>query len=65
MKLLTTQQLEKLTTKRLLAYKGALMKVPETPNWDEPDARLNKSSDEWQTAYAELKAVLSTRENID
>ena len=65
MKLLTKEQLEKLTTKRLLAYKDALMKVPETPNWDDPEERLNKTSYEWKITYAAVKGVLSEREHVE
>jgi hypothetical protein len=33
-KLLTRERMQKLNTKRLLAYKNSLMKVPEGPDWD-------------------------------
>jgi len=52
-KILTREQLEKLTTKRLLAYKNKLMDVHEGPNWDSDDVvRLNKTSPEWKELYA-------------
>lgn len=65
MKLLTKEQLEKLTTKRLLAYKAALMVVPEKPNWDEEEELLNKTSPEWKATYAMVKGILSEREHVE
>ena len=65
MKILTKEQMEKLTTKRLLAYKNAVMRVPEGPNWDDPKAQINKTSPEWQELYANLKEVLATREHVE
>ena len=62
---LTKEQLEKLTTKRLLAYKNKLMKYPETKNWDDPNGRMSKEHQVWKNAYQDLKDVLSTRENIE
>lgn len=63
---LTREQLEKLNTKRLLAYKSALMKCPEGPNWDEcDDDRMNKSRPDWQAQYALVKEILATREHIE
>jgi hypothetical protein len=64
-KVLNREELEKLTTARLLAYKDKLMKVPEEPNWDECDySRINKLSPEWRNLYHLVKSVLSGRENI-
>lgn len=66
MNLLTKQQLEKLTTPRLLAYKNKLMQVPETCNWDqEKTSRLNKESVVWQQTYATVKEILATREHAE
>ena len=62
MNLLTNEQMKKLNTKRLLAYKNALMKVPETDNWD--GEGFSKSSLEWKNTYARVKAVLATREHV-
>lgn len=46
---LTKEQMEKLTTKRLLAYKKSLMKYPEGPNWEEHNVfRMNKQHPEWK-----------------
>ncbi len=62
-KLLSKEKLEKLTTKRLLAYKNTLLKVNETSNWD--DKTLNKESLEWKEVYNNVKQILSKRENIE
>lgn len=65
MKMLSKQELEKLTTKRLLAYKNKLMQVPEGPSFDEDNVdRMNKQNVEWQHAYFLVKEVLSTREHV-
>jgi hypothetical protein len=64
-KLLTKEQMENLTTARLLAYKNSLMEVPETPNWDEPGYQLNKTSQEWKDTYYTLKDILATREHVE
>jgi hypothetical protein len=61
--LLSKEQMEKLTTKRLLAYKTKLMSYHETPDWDDPNS-ICKASNVWKETYANLKAVLATRENI-
>ncbi len=60
---LSKDQMEKLTTKRLLAYKNKLMKYHDHPDWEDPDS-ISKASDIWKETYANLKAVLATRENI-
>jgi hypothetical protein len=66
MNLLSIEQLEKLTTPRLLAYKKKLMQVPEEPNWDEcSGSRMNKIDAAWKKAYADVKSVLSKRENVE
>ena len=65
MKLLNKEQLEKLTTSRLLAYKNKLMMVPETSNWDEPTAQITKDTVVWQETYLDLKEVLKTREHVE
>ena len=63
---LTKEELQKLTTKRLLAYKNKLMKCPETPNWDEYNRPvMNKQDPKWQDLYAMVKEVLSSREHVD
>lgn len=60
---LTKDQMLKLTTKRLLAYKNKLMKYHETDNYD-PTGKITKSSPEWQEAYNNLKDILATREHV-
>ena len=62
-KLLTKEEMEKLTTERLLAYKNKLMQVVEFD--DEDSDRMTKSSPEWQSLYANVKSVLSTREHVE
>lgn len=65
MKILTRDQLEKLNTKRLLAYKDKLMKVVEGPNWDgEYNECFSKQSPEWKELYAMVKELLATREHV-
>lgn len=62
-KFLSKDQMEKLTTKRLLAYKNKLMKYHDHPDWDDLDS-ISKASDIWKEIYANLKSVLATRENL-
>lgn len=65
-KILTREQLEKLTTKRLLAYKNKLMQVHEGPNEDEGSYQgFNKTDEEWKSLYALVKEILATRENVE
>ena len=62
---LTKEQMQTLTTKRLLAYKNKLMQCHDGPNWDfDKYNDFDKSSPEWQEIYTNLKEVLSTRENV-
>ena len=61
--LLTKEAMEKLNTKRLLAYKASLLKVHDLPNWDN-DGELSKQSPEWIAAYDACKAILNTREHV-
>lgn len=63
-KFLSKEELDKLTTKRLLAYKNSLMKVPEEPNLENDD-RMNKTRPEWKKQYHLVKSVLSTREHVE
>lgn len=68
MKLLKKEHMEKLNTKRLLAYKNALLKVPERPDWDwieHGSSRLNKTSPEWIETMQILKEILKTREHVE
>ncbi len=65
-KFLNRNELEKLTTQRLLAYKNKLMKVPESPSWDESDDNVvNKTSSVWIEVYEDVKAILATREHVE
>ena len=66
---LTVEQMKKLTTKRLLAYKTSLYRVPEGPSHEETmyggiDHDMHKQRPEWKTALAEAKAALAERGNI-
>lgn len=68
-KFLTREEMEKLTTKRLLAYRNSLYKYPEGPSHEETiyggvDHQMHKQRPEWKEAVAVLKAVLTTRENV-
>jgi len=60
---LSIEQMNKLTTKRLLAYKNKLMSYHETSDWDDIDS-ISKSSDSWKEVYANIKTVLATKENL-
>lgn len=64
MKLLSKDKLQKLTTSRLLAYKNALLKVPETPNWYE-DTSMSKMNPKWIETYTCVKEILSSRKHIE
>ena len=60
--LLTPAQLEKMNTKRLLAYKKRLLKCHEQPA---SSSEVAKSSPAWQTTYDAVRAILATREHIE
>jgi len=66
--LLTREQMEKLTTKRLMAYKSRLYKIHER---DHPDYGntpnhwfVTKESPEWKETVANAKAILAEREHV-
>lgn len=62
---LSKEQMEKLTTKRLLAYKNRLMKVVEGPSYDDdPDALVGKKDPEWKEIIKLIKSILKTREHV-
>lgn len=68
-KLLTREEMEKLTTKRLLAYKNKLYKVPEGPSHEETmyggtDHGMHKQRPEWQETVKIANEILATRENV-
>lgn len=76
MRILTTEQLESLTTERLLGYRNALLRCNDWP-YDEHGVAefkpvkirngnyqdLYKNSPIWKAAYAEVKRILATREH--
>lgn len=66
---LTKPQMEKLNTKRLLAYKSKLMTYPETgcgyENCDCSIDIVSKEHSEWKEAYNNIKEILATREHIE
>jgi hypothetical protein len=76
MKILSREEMEKLNTKRLLAYKNRLLRVSDGDCWcgdsgcnHERDALLEdgvfiKASPLWQETYKNVKEVLNTREHI-
>jgi len=69
-KLLSKQELEKLTDLRLIAYRDRLYKVPEGPSYEETmyggiDLQMHKQRPEWKAAIADIKAVLATRGHIE
>lgn len=64
-------QLERLTTKRLLAYRDSLYTYHEGPSYEVtmygmPDLgrETHKKSPEWREAMNLVKDVLSTREHV-
>jgi len=61
--ILTRRQLEKLTTKRLLAYKRSFMGTNETPDWETNG--WSKASPEWKNHLALIKEILGTREHVE
>jgi len=77
MKILSRQEMEKLPTKRLLAYKNRLLRVSDgqcdcgdsgcdhTKNLLLEDGVLIKSSPLWQETYNTVKDILKGRDHID
>jgi hypothetical protein len=73
MKILSKEELEKLTTPRILAYKKRLLQIPDAKcscgahlgdcDLDIPPG-FYKSSSEWQACYLAVKEVLATREHV-
>ena len=67
-KFLSVEELEALSTKRLMAYKNRLYKVVEGPDDDayKPgQGRMNKQNQDWKGALRAVKKVLATREHLD
>lgn len=78
MKILTREEMEKLNTKRLLAYKNRLLRVGDgyCEKCGESGCEyvvkepleqgvLIKSSPIWQETYKAVKEILATREHIE
>lgn len=76
MKLLTKEEMEKLPTKRLLAYKTKLLSVRDKEVcWcgdrsceyagDRDPNSFTKQHPTWQDIYINVKAVLATREHVE
>lgn len=76
MKLLTKEEMEKLSTKRLLAYKAKLLTVQDNPPcscadrycdyFDERDYSLfTKSHPDWKELYNNVKSILNNREHVE
>lgn len=68
MKILTSEQLEKLTTKRLLAYRNKFLAVPDCCAPEclcDASEVMSKIHRQWQRTYSELKTVLATREHVE
>jgi ATP-dependent RNA circularization protein (DNA/RNA ligase family) len=56
--------MKKLTTKRLLAYKNALLTFSESEEGWIVHGVLGKDSPYWQETYKNAKEILATREHI-
>jgi hypothetical protein len=68
MKVLSKEQLEKLTTKRLLAYKNKFLAVPDVCAERclcDKEVVMSKVHRQWSRTYSEIKAVLATREHVE
>ena len=66
MTFLTREQLEKLTTQRLYAYKKSLMRAVDGPDWDEDnDNGFHRKNPDWVRTYGAVKEVLGAREHIE
>lgn len=67
-KLLNREQLEKLTTIRLLGYRDALLRCHQTQDWDFDrrycKPKIAKDTQVWKDNYVLVKEILATRENI-
>jgi len=64
LKLLTVEQMEKLNTKRLLAYRNRLLsvvEVPYDPDTDERNRRYGKTDQEWGETYQACRRILGRR----
>lgn len=65
----TREYLEKLTTKRLIAYLHSLHEYHNYDDWDDsplfPTRKLVKSSQEWKDQYNLVKEILANREHVE
>lgn len=61
---LNEADLHKLTTRRLLKYRDALLQCYDTLTEDVTHPEIIKSSDEWKQHYMLVKSILATREHI-
>lgn len=64
---LSKECLDKLTTKRLLAYLRSLYECHEEPHWDEDcnSKELTKDSTEWKEHIQLVKSILANREHVN
>ena len=64
---LSKEDMKKLTTPRLLAYKKTLITHNEWTgrNTDGKYEQFYNGSDEWQKAYDQVREVLNTREHVE
>lgn len=66
---LSKEELSKLNTKRLLAYKNKFMKFPDftcgVMGYDPKGIEMTKSHPWWQETYENLKYILAIREHIN
>lgn len=66
---LTIDQMEKLPTKRLLAYLKSWREVPEHKDYHESiysfgKSQLCKEDQKWKEQYEKIKSVLANREHL-
>ena len=63
---LLKEELEQLTTPRLLSYLHSLHTYHETIHWDEEtSSEITKSSGIWKEHYKLVKEILSKREHVN
>lgn len=62
-KFLSKAEIDKLPTKRVLAYKNSLYKAHETPGFNNP-SEVAKNTAAWKQAMLDAKAVLATRVHV-
>jgi len=65
---LSRERLDKLTTKRLLAYLRSLYVCHEGRHWDDDDhntQELTKDSTEWKEHIQLVKSILANREHVN